>query len=62
MSVSPLPGWSTIPQFANHVGLSEWTIRQEIKAGNLRARRIGRAVRILDDDGAAWMRGCAESA
>ena len=57
MSVSPLPGWLTIPQAAAATGLSDWTIRKEIKLGNLRARTIGRIVRILEEDLAAWMRG-----
>ena len=57
MSVTTLPGWSTVPDFAEEVGLSEWLIRAEIKAGRLRARRVGRCVRILHEDGAEWMRG-----
>jgi hypothetical protein len=30
---------------------------KEIQEGNLKARRIGRLVRILDTDLASWMRG-----
>jgi len=55
--IAPLPHWSTISEFAKATGLSEWSIRQEIKRGTLRARRVGRCLRILDEDGAAWMRG-----
>ena len=36
--------------------VSAGTLRKEIKKGNLRARRIGRCVRILDEDLAAWLR------
>jgi len=32
-------------------------IRREIAEGRLRARRIGRCVRVLDEDLADWMRG-----
>ena len=56
-NVTQLPGWFTIPDFAKKVGFSEWTIRKEIAAGSLRARRVGRCVRVLDVDGAEWMRG-----
>ncbi|MBF6558366.1 MAG: helix-turn-helix domain-containing protein [Acidimicrobiales bacterium] len=38
------------------VAVSAGTLRNEIKRGNLRARRIGRCVRILDEDLAAWLR------
>jgi excisionase family DNA binding protein len=57
MSVTPLPRWSTIPDAARQLGVSPWTIRKEIHEGRLRARRVGRLVRVLDDDLAAWMRG-----
>ena len=57
MSVTQLPGWSTIPNAAEKVGVSVWTIRREVAEGRLRARRVGRLVRILDTDLAAWMKG-----
>ena len=57
MSVLTLPTLSTIPAVAKRSGLSEWTIRREIEKGNLRARRIGRCVRIVDEDEARWVRG-----
>ena len=62
MSVTVLPRWRTVPEFADEIGLSEWTIRKEIAEGNLRARRIGRVVRILDTDGAQWMQGRPDEA
>jgi excisionase family DNA binding protein len=52
-----LPRFYLVSEAAGVARCSEWTIRQEIKAGRLRARRIGRLVRILDTDLAAWMRG-----
>jgi len=62
MTVATLPTLSPIPAVAKRSGLSEWTIRQEIKKGNLRARRIGRCVRVLDEDEARWLRGADASA
>ncbi|MGH9089995.1 MAG: excisionase family DNA-binding protein [Acidimicrobiales bacterium] len=59
MSATPLPRLLLVSEAAQHARCSEWMIRREIKAGNLRARRIGRLVRILDDDLAAWMQGVA---
>ena len=56
-SVTDLPGWSTIPGAADKAGLSPWLIRKEIREGRLRARRIGRLLRVLDEDLSAWMRG-----
>jgi hypothetical protein len=61
VTVTQLPNWFTIPDFAKRVGFSEWMIRQEIKAGRLRARRVARCVRVLDEDGAEWMRGRGEA-
>jgi hypothetical protein len=57
MPIATLPTLSPVSVVAKRNGFSEWTIRQEIKRGNLRARRIGRCVRILDEDEAAWLRG-----
>ena len=57
MSVTPLPHWMTVPSAAQAAQVSSWTLRKEIAAGRLRSRRIGRLVRILDSDLAAWMRG-----
>jgi excisionase family DNA binding protein len=56
MSGTALPPWRSVPEAARSVELSEWLLRKEIKAGRLRARRIGRVVRILDEDLADWMR------
>src|SRR5450759_3382902 len=57
MSVTTLPTFSPVSDVAKRAGLSEWTIRQEIKKGNLRARRIGRCLRIVDEAEARWVRG-----
>ncbi|WP_262908348.1 helix-turn-helix domain-containing protein [Brevibacterium zhoupengii] len=40
----------TIASSANATGLSEATIRRHIANGELRAYRIGRAIRIADSD------------
>lgn len=52
-----LPRLYTTSEAAERSGVSEWTVRAEIRAGRLRARRIRRLVRVLDTDLAAWMRG-----
>jgi excisionase family DNA binding protein len=57
MTVSTLPGFLLVDGAANVAQVSPWTIRKEIREGRLRARRIGRCVRILDEDLAQWMRG-----
>lgn len=56
MSATTLPGFYLVTEAAVEAKCSPWTIRQEIKRGNLRARKIGRLVRILDSDLAEWMR------
>jgi excisionase family DNA binding protein len=57
MTASTLPRLYKVSEAADKSGVSEWTVREEIKRGNLRARRIARLVRIVDDDLAVWMRG-----
>ena len=52
-----LPGFYLVSEAAKEARCSPWTIRKEIKEGRLRARRIGRLVRILDSDLARWMHG-----
>lgn len=52
-----LPRLMLISEAAKAARVSEWTVRREITEGRLRARRIGRLVRILDDDFVAWLRG-----
>lgn len=56
MTVS-LPRFLLVPEAAKRARVSEWSIRKEIRLGNLKARRLGRCVRILDEDFAAWSRG-----
>ncbi len=52
-----LPGFYLISEAAHELKCSAWSVRQLIKNGDLRARRIGRLVRILDSDLADFMRG-----
>jgi excisionase family DNA binding protein len=54
---APLPGFRLVSEAATVARCSPWMIRKEIKEGRLRARRIGRLVRILDADLASWMNG-----
>ena len=57
MSVTTLPGFLTVPQVAADAQVSEWMVRKEIREGKLRARRLGRCVRITPEDKARWMSG-----
>ena len=57
MSIAELPGFYTVPECAQKARVSPWTIRKEIQEGRLIARRIGRCVRITDEELARWMRG-----
>jgi excisionase family DNA binding protein len=54
---APLPGFLLVSEAATVARCSPWMIRKEIREGRLRARRIGRLVRILDADLASWMNG-----
>lgn len=59
MTVQTLPGVKTISEAAIVARVSTDTLRREIKAGRLRARHIGRCLRILDEDLAAYLREVA---
>jgi excisionase family DNA binding protein len=61
MSHSELPRWRSVPAAATGAEVSDWLLRKEIREGRLRARRIGRLVRVLDEDLAEWMRGRDEA-
>jgi len=57
LSTTPLPGWRALPEVARELGLSEWTIRKEVREGRLKVRRVGRCVRVLDEELARWLTG-----
>jgi excisionase family DNA binding protein len=57
MPPTALPHWFTVPDAATEAGVSPWLLRKEVREGRLRARRVGRLMRILDSDLAAWMEG-----
>ena len=59
--IRPLPHFYRVTDAATKAKISPWLVRKEIQEGRLRARRIGRCVRILDEDLAAWMRGDVKS-
>jgi excisionase family DNA binding protein len=52
-----LPGFLTVQEAADRVGCSPWLIRKEVREGRLRAVRLGRLVRVLDEDLASFARG-----
>lgn len=54
MSVQPLARLLTVSNVAEAAQVSEWTVRQEIRAGNLKARRIRGCVRITEGAYAEW--------
>lgn len=53
-----IPRLLTVTEAAEAVGaVSTHTLRREIADGRLRARRVRGAIRIVDEDLAAWARG-----
>lgn len=56
MSVSTVPGAFTVAEAARKAKCSTWSIYRAVERGELRAKHIGRAIRILDDELARWMR------
>jgi hypothetical protein len=47
----------TVSDVAKAAQVSEWTVRAEIKRGNLAAKRIGRLTRITQGSYANWVGG-----
>lgn len=56
MSVTPIPGARTVAEIAARAQVSTQSIYRAIARGDLRAKRIGRCVRVLDEDYERWMR------
>ena len=55
-SASDRPRWLSIPAAASWVSVSVKTIRRRIAAGDLRAYRCGKSIRVKTDDLEAMMR------
>ena len=53
---SDRPRWLSIPGAASWVSVSVKTIRRRIAAGDLRAYRCGKSIRVKTDDLEAMMR------
>ena len=56
VSASDRPRWLSIPAAAAWVSVSVKTIRRRITAGELRAYKCGKSIRIKTDDLEAMMR------
>lgn len=56
LSVTPIPGALTVAEAAKKAGVSTQSIYRAIARRELRAKRIGRCVRILDEEFRRWMR------
>lgn len=56
MTVARIPRLLTVADVAKRSSLSPWTIRREIKAGRLKARRVRGAIRVVDEEVTRWMR------
>ena len=49
----------TIPDFCQTYSISRSAAYNEIKAGRLKIRKIGRATRVAEEDAGAWFAACA---
>lgn len=54
MTVSPIVRLLTVADVADAAQVSEWTVRQEIRVGNLRARKIRGCVRVAESAYMEW--------
>jgi excisionase family DNA binding protein len=54
-STSHVPACLTVGEFAERISVSEKTIRRAVDAGELRVHRVGRLIRIADEDAAIYM-------
>jgi hypothetical protein len=55
----PQPRAYDVPGFCRAYKISRTTAYEEIKAGRLKIRKIGRATRIAPEDAEAWFASCA---
>ncbi len=46
--------WRTVGQFSEDEGLGETKVYEELKAGRLKAVKVGRSTRIFDEASDAW--------
>lgn len=54
--ITALPNVYTVAEAAEKTTFSVSTLRREIRAGRLQVRRVGRCIRILDEELARWLR------
>jgi excisionase family DNA binding protein len=55
MKASSLEGVYTIREIAQRFKVSEWSVRREIRENRLRAKRIGRCIRVVEADLEFWL-------
>jgi len=55
MTVSKVSGVLTVSEAAEKARVSTWSIRKAIADGDLRAKHIGRCVRVLEDELGRWL-------
>jgi excisionase family DNA binding protein len=53
------PSGRRVHQFAEDIGVSDKIVYRAIKAGHLRAARIGSAFVVTDDAARAWLDACS---
>lgn len=54
--LKPPSGFRTVAEVARYCGVSEKTVRRWNAAGELRVHRLGRSIRVADEDLQAFLR------